>query len=92
MEQSIPDVYLIKQLLLSLYAEIKRLVTEGHKEATRILKEKSKEWETLAQALIEYETLTGDEIKAVIAGEKINKSSETPVSEEKRTKASVPEV
>ena len=73
-------------------AEIKRLVTEGHKEATRILKEKAKEWETLAQALIEYETLTGDEIKAVIAGEKINKSAEVPVSEEKRTKASVPEV
>ena len=72
-------------------AEIKRLVTEGHAEATKILKEKSKEWETLAQALIEYETLTGDEIKAVIAGEKINRKNEVPVSEEKRTKSSVPE-
>ena len=73
-------------------AEIKRLVTEGHAEATKILKEKSKEWETLAKALIEYETLTGDEIKAVINGEPLNRKNEVPVAEEKRTKSSVPEV
>ena len=41
---------------------------------------------------MEYETLTGDEIKAVLNGEKIDKNKEVPVSEEKRTKASVPEV
>ena len=73
-------------------AEIKRLVLDGYHNATQILKEKRKDWETLAEALIEYETLTGDEIKAVLAGEKINRDNETPVSEEKRTKASVPEV
>ena len=73
-------------------SEIKRLVTEGHAQATKILKEKTKEWETLAKALMEYETLTGDEIKAVIAGETINRKNETPVTEEKRTKTSVPEV
>ena len=73
-------------------AEIKRLVTEGHENATKILREKAADWETLAQALMEYETLTGDEIKAVLAGDKIDKNKEVPVSEEKRTKASVPEV
>ena len=73
-------------------SEIKRLVTEGHAQATKILKEKTKEWETLAKALMEYETLTGDEIKAVIAGETINRKNDTPVTEEKRTKTSVPEV
>ena len=73
-------------------AEIKRLVLDGYHNATQILKEKRKDWETLAEALIEYETLTGDEIKAVLAGEKIDRNNETPVSEEKRTKASVPEV
>ena len=73
-------------------AEIKRLVLDGYHNATQILKEKRKDWETLAEALMEYETLTGDEIKAVLAGEKINRDNETPVSEEKRTKASVPEV
>ncbi len=73
-------------------AEIKRLVLDGYHNATQILKEKRKDWETLAEALIEYETLTGDEIKAVLAGKKIDRNNEIPVSEEKRTKASVPEV
>ena len=73
-------------------AEIKRLVTEGHANATKILREKANDWEVLAQALMEYETLTGDEIRAVLNGEKIDKNKEIPVSEEKRTKASVPEV
>lgn len=73
-------------------AEIKRLVTESHEGAQRLLKEKSKEWEALAQALMEYETLTGDEIQKVLAGEKIDKSAECPVCEEKRTHASIPEI
>lgn len=73
-------------------AEIKRLVSEGHENATRILKDKAKDWEVLAQALIEYETLSGDEIRAVLAGEKVDKNKEAPVSEEKRTHSSVPEV
>lgn len=73
-------------------AEIKRLVLEGHKEATKILTEKTDDWEKLAQALMTYETLTGDEIKAVLAGEEINKQKDVPVSEEKRTKSSVPEL
>lgn len=73
-------------------SEIKRLVTEGHDNAKKLLQEKEKEWELLAQALIEYETLTGDEIKKVVAGEKLDKSDEGPVSEEKRTHSSIPEV
>lgn len=73
-------------------AEIKRLVTESYEGAQQLLKEKNKEWETLAQALMEYETLTGDEIKQVLAGEKVDKSKECPVCEEKRTHASIPEI
>lgn len=73
-------------------AEIKRLVTTGYEQAKQMLQEKQNEWELLAQALIEYETLTGDEIKQVIKGEKIDKSSEAPVAEEKRTHSSVPEL
>ena len=73
-------------------AEIKRLVTESYEGAQKLLKEKNKEWETLAQALMEYETLTGDEIKQVLAGEKVDKSKECPVCEEKRTHASIPEI
>ncbi len=73
-------------------AEIKALVVNAHADATRILKEHQKEWETLSQALMEYETLTGEDIKDVIAGKKIDKSDESPVAEEKRTHSSVPEV
>ncbi|MBQ7659146.1 MAG: ATP-dependent zinc metalloprotease FtsH [Alphaproteobacteria bacterium] len=73
-------------------SEIKRLVTEAHEEALKILKSKKKDWETLAEAMMEYETLTGDEINAVIKGEKIDKSKDAPVKAEKRTQSSLPEV
>ena len=73
-------------------AEIKRLVTGGYEEAKKILQQHQKDWETLAQALMEYETLTGEEIKDVLAGKQIDKNKDAPVSEEKRTKASVPEL
>ncbi len=73
-------------------SEIKRLVTDAHAEAAKILKENDKELETLAQALMEYETLTGEEIKEVLAGKKIDRTEQTPVPPEKQTKVSVPEV
>ena len=73
-------------------AEIKRLVTDGYEEAKKILNKHKKDWETLASALMEYETLTGDEIKDVIAGKIVDKSKDAPVPEEKKTKSSVPEL
>ena len=73
-------------------SEIKRLVTDAHAEAEKILKENDNELEILAQALMEYETLTGEEIKEVLAGKKINRAEQTPVPPEKQTKVSVPEV
>ena len=51
--------------------EIKRLVGEAHKEATRILQDKIDDLHLIAKALLEYETLSGDEIKDLIAGKKI---------------------
>ena len=73
-------------------AEIKALVTEGHEKALKLLQEKSEEWERLAQALMEYETLTGEDIDKVIKGEPIDIHHDAPVPEEKRTQASVPEL
>ena len=64
-------------------SEIKRLVTDAHTEAAKILKENDKELETLAQALMEYETLTGEEIKEVLAGKKIDRTEQTPVPDRK---------
>ena len=49
--------------------EVRDLIEEGYQEARRILTEKHDDWERLAQGLLEYETLTGDEIRKVMAGE-----------------------
>jgi cell division protease FtsH len=49
-------------------AEVKRLVQEGYVEAMRILTEKRDDFIKLAEALLEYETLSGDEIKDLLAG------------------------
>jgi cell division protease FtsH len=49
--------------------EVRELIETGYQEAKRILQERNAEWERLAQGLLEYETLTGDEIKKVMAGE-----------------------
>ncbi|MBR1825558.1 MAG: ATP-dependent zinc metalloprotease FtsH [Alphaproteobacteria bacterium] len=73
-------------------AEIKRLLTEAHKQATDILQQYDNELEALAQALMEYETLTGDEIRDVVAGKPLNRAEYMPVPPEKQTKVSLPEV
>jgi cell division protease FtsH len=51
-------------------AEVKRLVQTGYTEAKRILQERIDDLHTLAKALLEYETLTGEEIVSVIKGVK----------------------
>ena len=52
--------------------EVKRLIEDGYVEARKILLEKQEEFERLAKGLLEYETLTGDEIRKVIAGEPLD--------------------
>jgi len=47
-------------------SEVKRLVTEGWNEARKILTDKAADLETLAQALLEYETMSGQEIKDLL--------------------------
>jgi len=48
--------------------EVKRLVKSGEDEARRILTEKLEDLHKLAKALLEYETLTGDEIMNALKG------------------------
>src|SRR4030088_3275682 len=49
-------------------AEVRRLVEAGLAEATRIIIEKRQDLETLAKGLLEYETLTGEEIRELLKG------------------------
>ncbi|WP_306253066.1 ATP-dependent zinc metalloprotease FtsH [Parvularcula sp. IMCC14364] len=60
--------------------EIKRLVDEGFNTAKKIMTERREEWERLAEGLLEYETLTGEEIQKLLNGEKIIREDldETP--------------
>ncbi len=51
-------------------SEVRRLVEMGHSEARRIITEKRDGLEALAQGLLEYETLTGDEIIGLLDGKK----------------------
>ncbi|MFN8873489.1 MAG: cell division protein FtsH, partial [Brevundimonas sp.] len=46
--------------------EVKRIVNSGWDEARRILTEKADDLEALAQALLEYETLSGEEIRDLL--------------------------
>ncbi|MGB6957240.1 MAG: ATP-dependent zinc metalloprotease FtsH [Bradyrhizobium sp.] len=55
--------------------EIRRFVEEGYNQATKILTEKRADLEALAKGLLEYETLTGDEIMDLLKGKKPNRES-----------------
>ncbi|MEL7487442.1 MAG: ATP-dependent zinc metalloprotease FtsH [Pseudomonadota bacterium] len=57
--------------------EIKRIITEGYDKARQILTERNDDWERLAQALLEYETLTGEEIAKLLKGEEIVREDPT---------------
>ena len=62
--------------------EVRRLIDEAYATATSILKKKKKDWETLSQGLLEYETLSGDEIQELLDGKPPSRDSgdDTPPS------------
>ncbi|PZR35987.1 ATP-dependent zinc metalloprotease FtsH [Caulobacter segnis] len=63
-------------------SEVKRLVQFGLDEARRILTEKIEDLHTLGKALLEYETLSGEEIAGVLKGV-------PPKREEEETKETI---
>ena len=54
-------------------AEVKRIIDTAYDETRRILAENSDKLAALADALLKYETLDGDEVRRIIAGEKLDK-------------------
>ncbi|MFK7840527.1 MAG: ATP-dependent zinc metalloprotease FtsH [Bdellovibrionales bacterium] len=52
-------------------SEVRRIVDEAYARAKQILTDNLDDLHTLAKALIEYELLSGDEIKALLRGEPI---------------------
>ncbi len=57
-------------------SEVRRLVEQGYQDARRILTEHNAAFVQVAEALLEYETLSGDEIKDLIAGRPVVRPSD----------------
>ncbi|MEL6200922.1 MAG: ATP-dependent zinc metalloprotease FtsH [Pseudomonadota bacterium] len=63
-------------------AEVRMLIDEAYEEARRILTDYNDDWIAIAEGLLEYETLSGDEIKELMAGKKPSRDlgDDTPPS------------
>ena len=68
--------------------EVRKLVQGGMDDARKILTEKHDDWVTLSEGLLEYETLSGQEIKDLING----KPPERPDAGDTGPTSSVPVV
>ena len=72
-------------------SEIRQLVDQGYKRATEVLSTNIDQLHLVANALLEYETLTGDEIKRLVAGEDIGRDDKgTPTATTPISGTSVP--
>jgi cell division protease FtsH len=60
--------------------EVKRFVEDGYKTAQSVIRENIDDLHSIANALIEYETLTGDEIRALMDGHPPVRETEADVA------------
>jgi len=60
--------------------EVRRLIEEGEGVARKILTSKLNDLHKVAKALLEYETLTGDEVAALLRGETLERKDSPPPS------------
>ena len=58
--------------------EIRKLIDTAYKKTQTILKTHRKQLDILAKGLMEYETLSGEEIKLLLAGKKIRTEEKKP--------------
>ncbi len=59
-------------------SEVRSIVEGSYERAKKLLKKHGKDLEKLAQGLLEYETLSGDDIKVLLAGKKLDRESDMP--------------
>ncbi|NQZ13871.1 MAG: ATP-dependent metallopeptidase FtsH/Yme1/Tma family protein [Alphaproteobacteria bacterium] len=71
-------------------SEIKLIVETAYKRAEKLLKDNIEELHTLAKALLEYELLSGDEIKDLLAGKAIIRDDADDEPTDTGPKSSVP--
>jgi len=73
--------------------EIRRIVDDAYGAATKILKKHNDQLERLAQGLLEYETLNGEEIQIIVEGGTLSRpdpSNDIDAPRTKRKRASIP--
>ena len=71
-------------------AEVRTIVDESYAKAEKILKDKEKDLHTIAQGLLEYETLTGDEINDLLGGVKPTRNDDSDKNDSENLSGSVP--
>ena len=73
-------------------SEVRRIIDESYTRAQKILTERINELHILAKGLLEYETPTGEEIKALLRGERPVRTpyEEPEPSQQTRPPATVP--
>ncbi len=65
--------HLSSETKLKIEQEVTRFVEEAKSRATALLTDKRKELDMLAKALVEYETLSLEDVQKVLKGEKLDK-------------------
>ena len=72
--------------------EIRKIIDEAYKGARSIIKKNINQLHKLAKGLLQHETLTGEEIKDVIKGKKIKKTTTENTKNKNKTLSPVPTV
>lgn len=58
-----------ERTLEAIDSEVRRIIDDQYQAATRVLEEHRRELDVIAEALLKHETLTGDEVAAVLRGD-----------------------
>tara|TARA_R110001592_G_scaffold20926_20_gene84804 strand:- start:26850 stop:28754 length:1905 start_codon:yes stop_codon:yes gene_type:complete len=71
-------------------SEVRRFIDEGYNKAMKVITENIDDLHIIAKALLEYELLSGDEIKALLRGEAIIRDHSDDDTANKPPRSSVP--
>ncbi len=72
--------------------EVRRIIEDTYNRAKQILQDRLNDLHTVAKGLLEYETLTGDEINALLRGERpVRTPYEEPEPQQPRPSGTVPQ-
>jgi cell division protease FtsH len=71
-------------------AEVKRVITEAYEDTRRLMAEHQEQLKAIAEALLKYETIDGDEVKRIIAGESIDRPTVADLIEAEQSRRPPP--